>query len=312
MKIDKINKKILRALLQNSRIPLSQLAKVARTSREVATYRLKKLEQEGIIQRFITHIDLEKMGYHSAAIFLNIKVQKEKEFKEFLKESTHVFWSSEHTGIWNYGFGIVGKTHDEVHTIFSEICHLFKEHIINHRFTFLRKTNFYWEKIAQTKPTQKNATSQHKIDKIDKNILSLLCKNARIDYTELARSIALTAPAIKSRIKTMEETGIIKQYSIFVDISKLDLMQYSIFITNHNIAIKNKLIKYLNEHPKIVFTVEYLGDEFYEFGVVVKNPYELRPILQEIEEAFPDNRIKEYSLVQEDLVSIGPPSCVFD
>jgi hypothetical protein len=57
--------------------------------------------------------------------------------------------------------------------------------------------------------------------------------------------------------------------------------------------------------------VEYIGDPFLEFGIVVKDPYMLRPILQEIEESFPDNRIQDVFLIQNEFLSIGPPKCVF-
>ncbi len=44
----------------------------------------------------------------------------------------------------------------------------------------------------------------------------------------------------------------------------------------------------------------------------MKNPYDLREILEDIEEAFPNNRIIEISLFQKEFVSIGPPACVFE
>lgn len=49
-----------------------------------------------------------------------------------------------------------------------------------------------------------------------------------------------------------------------------------------------------------------------EFGLFVKDPYELRGKLQEIEETFPNNRVIEVSLFQKELVSIGLPLCVFE
>jgi hypothetical protein len=49
-----------------------------------------------------------------------------------------------------------------------------------------------------------------------------------------------------------------------------------------------------------------------EFGLFVKDPYELRERLQEIEEIFPNNRVIEVSLFQKEFVSVGPPSCVFE
>ena len=46
--------------------------------------------------------------------------------------------------------------------------------------------------------------------------------------------------------------------------------------------------------------------------IIVKNAYDLREVLQKIEESFPDNRIKEVFLIQKEMLSIGIPKCVFD
>lgn len=63
--------------------------------------------------------------------------------------------------------------------------------------------------------------------------------------------------------------------------------------------------------PLFPFVAEYIGSPFLEFGVFVDNPYDLRKILQEVEEVFPNNKILEVSLFQQELVSIGPPKCIF-
>lgn len=62
----------------------------------------------------------------------------------------------------------------------------------------------------------------------------------------------------------------------------------------------------------ISFIAEYVGYPFVKFRLFVKDSYELRNKLQEIEENFPNNRVIEISLFQKEFVSVGPPSCVFE
>ena len=114
------------------------------------------------------------------------------------------------------------------------------------------------------------------------------------------------------RIKHLEVSGYIEKYSLFVDVQQLGLFQYSIFVVNKNIDEKQKMIKYLQQHKNVSFVAEYVGDLFIEFGLFVKDPYELREKLQGIEETFPNNRVIEISLFQKEFVSVGPPSCVFE
>lgn len=311
--MDKINIKILAELMQNSRIPITILANKLKISREVATYRINKLKKEGIILDFVTEININKLGYVGAAVFITVKAKREEEFKKFLKECSFVSWVANLSGIWSFGLSIVAKSNEELDKKFLIIYDKFKDDIIDHRFTLHRQSLFFYEKYFDVLPIMKKLKGKkYKIDKIDKVILKELSQNSRIDCVELSKKIPLTAPAISKRIKQLENSDYIENYSIFVDLSKLSLYQYSIFIINKNIDDKEKLFAYLSQHQKVSFIAEYVGDPFLEFGVFLKDPYELRKVLQEIEESFPDNRLIEISLFQKEVVSVGPPLCVFE
>ncbi len=312
--MDKIDNDLLRILMQNSRISITSLAKKIKVSREVATYRLNRLKKENTILDFVAEINIEKLGFVGAAVFINIKATRQKEFKQFLAEIPFVSWVAELSGVWSFGFSIISKTNEELDAKFLLIYDKFKDAIIDHRFTLHRKSSFFYGKYfgALPEPIIKKKYKDYKIDKKDKIILQELTKNSRIDSVALSQKISLTAPAVAQRIKQLEASGHIEDYSIFIDISKLGLFQYSIFVINKNLDEKKKLVKYLTQHRNVSFIAEYVGDQFIEFGLFVNDPYELRKNLQEIEEAFPNNRIMEISLFQKEFVSVGPPSCVFE
>ena len=67
--LDIKDKKILYQLESNSRQPLSSLAKKVGLSREVVAYRIKQLEQKGIIHHYVTVIDFVRLGYMFLRIF---------------------------------------------------------------------------------------------------------------------------------------------------------------------------------------------------------------------------------------------------
>jgi DNA-binding Lrp family transcriptional regulator len=228
-----------------------------------------------------------------------------------------VSWVAELSGIWSFGFSIIGKNNEDLDGKFLRIYNQFKEDIIDHRFKIHRRSSFFYEKYLGVRIKKSEKKSVHKIskkelDEKDKTILKELSENSRLDSVALARAIKLTAPAVVKRMRKLEEEGYIQKYSIFMDVSKLALYQYSIFIINKNIDNKKMLISYLSEHERVSFIAEYVGDEFLEFGFFVSNPYDLREKLQKIEEDFPDNRIIEVSLFQKEFVSVGPPRCVFE
>lgn len=317
--MDAFDKKILAELVQNSRIALSALAKKVNMSRETVSYRIKQLEKRGVILKYVAHVDIGKLGYIGAAVFVATKTHRDKEFRKFLATSPNICWVGEHVGVWDFGMSILGKNSEELDRNFSQLYRTFKDFIIDHRFTLHKKNHYFYEKLFAGKPMRTQARKHASIrtsapvaiDALDKRILRALVEDARADYVGLTRKVPLSAPAIKARIRRLEQAGVIERYSVFLDYAKLSTYQYSIFITNKNLDESPKLLAYLQEHPDVCFICEYIGDPFIEFGVFVDDPYKLRGILQVIEESFPDNRIMEISL-QKELVSAAPAACVFE
>lgn len=59
------------------------------------------------------------------------------------------------------------------------------------------------------------------MDKIDVKLLKLLQENARYPLKYLAQQVFLSTPAVSARIEKLEESGVIKGYSVTVDRLKL-------------------------------------------------------------------------------------------
>ncbi len=311
--MDNLDFRLLSALMNNSRTPISRLAKKLGVSREVLTYRLDKLKNDGIILDFITEIDFKKLGFVGAAVFINIRANKQNEFESFLANADFVSWVARLSGIWSFGFSIFGHSTEELDLRFREIFNSFKEDIFDYRFILHKKSTFFYERYFGNSVVNNSDESllNYIPDDKDKLILQFLSKNSRIESVFLANEIGLTAPAVANRIKKLERSGFIKKYSIFVDISKLGLFQYSVFLENKNFSENKSLINYLTQHDSISFVAEYWGNLFVEFGVFVDDPYLLRGILQDVEESFSEIRVVEVSMFQKEFVSVGLPSCVF-
>lgn len=59
------------------------------------------------------------------------------------------------------------------------------------------------------------------LDEIDEQILTELSKNSRRSYNQLANIIGISPNTVLKRVKEMESQGIIKNYSLVIDRSKL-------------------------------------------------------------------------------------------
>ncbi len=64
----------------------------------------------------------------------------------------------------------------------------------------------------------------------DIELLEILEKNARTPYTQIAKKLGVTESAIRKKIKKLEEKGVIRQYTIDIDTTKLGLIKAMIGI----------------------------------------------------------------------------------
>ncbi len=59
------------------------------------------------------------------------------------------------------------------------------------------------------------------IDEIDKQILSILMKDAKTPYTDIAKQIFVSGGTIHVRMKKLEQLGLVKGATLLVDYAKL-------------------------------------------------------------------------------------------
>ena len=79
MELEETDKKILSIIVDNSRLSLRQIAKKAGVSVATAMHHLKKLENEGIIKKYTSKLDYEKIGY-DIEVMIEIRISKGKLF----------------------------------------------------------------------------------------------------------------------------------------------------------------------------------------------------------------------------------------
>ena len=73
-----------------------------------------------------------------------------------------------------------------------------------------------------------------KIDNINKKILYLLQKDARMTYKEIAKELKRSETTIRDRIRAMEEEGIIQGYTALIDKTALGLNFFAMILANPN------------------------------------------------------------------------------
>ena len=120
------------------------------------------------------------------------------------------------------------------------------------------------------------------LNNIDFQILRLLSENSRIQWKDLGEQIHMTGQAVGNRIKKLEDSGVIKAYSLIVDEMKLGF-SYTAFViiymktTNHG-----KFIEFLNERKEVVEAHRVSGEGCYHLKIKVASQEQLNLSLNAI------------------------------
>lgn len=120
------------------------------------------------------------------------------------------------------------------------------------------------------------------IDEKDNIILGMLEKNARTNFTKIAKVLKISETAIRKRVKKLEEKEIIFGYKAKIDYKKLGYSNKIIMgvdtTPNQYFDVINKLKQF--ENIKDLTTSS--GDHMIMFDVWVKDMDELNQILDKI------------------------------
>jgi Lrp/AsnC family transcriptional regulator for asnA, asnC and gidA len=110
-------------------------------------------------------------------------------------------------------------------------------------------------------------TENYEIDDLDKQILELLQRDARMPFSEIARKLIVSGGTIHQRVDRLKESGIIKGSRIVIDHQLLG-MDVTVLLGVHLKSSKDsdKVIKKLKQFPEVIEAYYTTGN----FALMVK------------------------------------------
>jgi len=310
-KLDLKDRKILYELDLNCRQSNAQIGKKVGLKRDVVTYRIKKLEENGIIKNYWTLIDTFKLGYNVFRIYINfqyvtsdIKNEIINYFVDYknswvvISEKSEidlvvVIWVKDIFEFYKFW----EKTLDKYEDYFSKNDFSIYCGAIVYKKSFLLPDHLKEKnKIICEMHCGENAVE---IDDIDYKLLNEMAINARAPLTELAKYFNCSSQNINYRIKKLIKSGVIKGFRVNLSLSKLNLDHHKvdIYLKNHN--LKKPILKFLESSPFLEYINLSIGWADLEPEFVVNNFDELVEILDTINKKFSGIIKKQSFLITE-------------
>ena len=316
-RLDLINRKLLYLLSINARFSATSLAKSLKVSREVISYRIKKLEEEGFLHGFFTLVDVKKLGWQLHIIYVKLyNTKKYEEIIRYLLSEEIVTRLKETGGSYDLQVILTSRTLEELDSFLEKFFNEFSSEVKDYSLLRMVEEGFLGMGLLLEENEKKNiavkdikGSSFQKeflkirkgmervtIDEVDKEILKLLNHNARMTIKQISASVNLSHTSVENRIRNLVMNGVIRSMYPLFSISQLGYQWFKVFVQVRNLD-KTKFLEYLKSQKNILWYMKLIGKWDYQFSVFAKNNIEFFEILNSIRNEFSDNITSYDSLI---------------
>ena len=121
------------------------------------------------------------------------------------------------------------------------------------------------------------------MDKLDIEILKLLSTNARMSLKQISEAVGITSPAVKTRIRKMEEDKIIRGYHVDLDTKSAGFMVRAFINVAVDAVRKQEFDDFIQNCPNVIECYGITGNYFALMKVLFKSTMELDNFLHFIQ-----------------------------
>lgn len=310
IKLDKKDYRILYELDLDARQPYARIAQKAALSKQTVINRIRRLEQLGIIQKYLAIIDLGRLGYEGYKVFLrlqNADAKKRQEIIGYLQNQPPIQWLALTDGQFDLNFNIFVKNAEELNGCLRQLSNRYGIYISERQLIILLIGKFYVREYLIGKKTGEVKKPMHfgrksegppYMDRIDQGVLSWLGKDARTSILDISHRLGVSPDTVRQRIKKLEKKGIIHNYAIVLNNQQLNQLHYKVLFRLENVTASREtaLEEYFRVHPRIWFSSRAIGPWDEEVNIEVRNTDEFRKVMEELKEKFSDV-IRDYSVL---------------
>lgn len=129
--IDEKDVRLLVALEENARLPLSKLSKKVGLSRDAVKYRMERLIRHKILLKFTTIVNPPNFGFtHIAYLFLqlwNLDEERENRFIRYLVNHPNVTYVAKVSGRWDYRIDITARNPGHYDDVLTDVRRRFQD-----------------------------------------------------------------------------------------------------------------------------------------------------------------------------------------
>lgn len=122
------------------------------------------------------------------------------------------------------------------------------------------------------------------LDETDFKILTTLERDGRMSVSSLASLIGMSAPSVTDRIRRMEDAGIIRNFTVDIDVAELGYELAAIVRIKPRPGSLHIVEKMIRDEPRFTSCDAVTGDDCFVCRLAFRAMKDLDPILQPFHE----------------------------
>ncbi len=287
LELDHTDKRILFELERNARLADVKLARIVGKSKDAVRYRIKRMEEERVIQGWKTWIDFSKLGFMTSTIYLtliNLPEKREKLIAE-IKKDPRVYWIGVAEGAWNLGVTYFVTSNKELFERKNDLLARYSDLIVDCYVTTLVSVSVHEKTfLAGGKSSLLTFTEQPEhleIDSLSKKILQEVYFDSRKNVATIADNLHTTVDIVRLRIRKLEEQRIIICYTLAIDYQNIGYEFYkaSVYLKSFKTETMDAIMKYAEQSDVIINVVKQIAPWDLEFVLFARSFKEYNDVI---------------------------------
>ena len=306
-RLDVRDRRLLRELDMDARLPYSELARRIGTSKQGAEYKLKALLREGVVRGFYPVVNVPRLGYLYCRLLVtlqDVSARQTEAIVEDLKKNPDVFWLFTMDGGFDLLVVFWAKSVSDFQRMTAAFLERHGRHVKRKVETVttdvVHLPHRYLMEEGPQEPVSISETEERtRIDGLDRKILGVLASDARIPIVQLASAVGSTPKTVAYRIRRMEAEKLILCYRPIIDHGRLGLTYYKLFanLNSYSQESTSAIKAWIRRNPLVIYTVEGSGlPADLDIELMVKSNEELFDFVRQLRYKFP-RVIGDYSTV---------------
>ena len=302
VKLDVKDKKIISLLSNNSRMPLSEVAKKVMLSRDSISYRIKRLQENKVVLRLFPLINYKHFGYNIFHVFIIADETNKKEHDGLISDlynHPNIISLMEYNDRWDFHISLIAKNIRDYDRIMTEITTKYKNVIVEKDISEVIRTykmSFTpYDSNLKINPNIFEHKGKTDLDEHDMDILKILTQDARQSTYEIGQKIGLNPDTVGYRIKKMIANGPLMNFTALNNFTAMGYHWYTFVVQMKTFDHKHELKfqAFIKDNPHIIRAVKTLGVWDVMLYVIVNNITEFHMLMKDIKREFYDI-IKHY------------------